>query len=308
MVMNNIIFAGIDGGGTHCRVRLETANGVLLGTGMGGSANPSHGLSTVIQSIETAFNIAFKEAGLSESDKKRVVVGAGLAGLHLPLYRELMASWQHPFHSCYYTDDLTVATIGAHDGEDGAVIIIGTGFSALSIVNNVRFGIGGHGFLMADKCSGSWIGYQGVQAALLADDGLAEKTVLSDLLYQKTQSRGLELANYLVGAKAREYGALAPLVFEAASFGDPVSQNILTGCCEFVSMVIDRVNTQAPPRISLIGGVAERLFHMLSLEQQACLSPAKLDPEQGAIRFAKQQMTASERFTTFQPEIMGAEA
>ncbi len=46
-----MLFAGIDGGATNCRVRLETADGEFLGEGFGGSANPSHGLDTVKKSI-----------------------------------------------------------------------------------------------------------------------------------------------------------------------------------------------------------------------------------------------------------------
>jgi len=286
---SEILYVGIDGGGTKCRVRIETSTGVLLGIGLGGTANPSHGLSTVVNSIMSAINIALEQANLTQHSLKNLVVGAGLAGLHLPKYIELMSSWQHPFKAFYLTDDLHVATLGAHAGGDGAVAIVGTGFSALSIVNNTKTAIGGYGFLQADHCSGSWIGYQAVQAVLLAQDKLAEPTQLTELLVEKFQAQGVDLANKLVGASACDYGTIAPLVFIAAKNNDPTSLAIIKQSCEFIQRVIQVLAATNPPKISLIGGIAEQVMPLLEHDVVSILSlPIKL-AEQGAIYFAHQQ-------------------
>jgi len=287
--LNPPIFVGIDGGGTKCRVRLENVEGQLLGEGLGGTANPSHGLATVVNSIMTAVHMALTQANLPARCVSNLIVGAGLAGLHLPKYREVMANWQHPFKSLYLTDDLHVATIGAHAGSDGAVIIVGTGFSALSVVNNKKTNIGGHGFLQADHCSGSWIGYQGVQAVLLAADKLAEPTLLTQLLNEKFNAKGLELADKLVGASACEYGALAPLVFAASARRDVVALDIIYQSCDFINRVIRLLADTAPPRISMIGGVGERVIDQLDKAVVALLSAPIQTPEQGALHFARQQ-------------------
>jgi len=285
----DILFAGIDGGGTNCRARIETADGTLVGTGLGGTANPSHGLPTVTDSIMAALEMALKQAGLPVELVANLIVGAGLAGLHLAKYRDLMASWQHPFKALYLTDDLHVATRGAHNGGDGAVVIVGTGFSALSLVKGHETAIGGHGFLQADYCSGGWIGYQAVQAVLLADDNLAESTQLSDLLYQKYNATGLELADRLVGATAREYGELAPLVFTAAEQGDAVAGKIITESGQFLERVISQLLKTNPPRLSLVGSIAERLIPRLNSELVDKISAPIKTPEVGAVNYARQQ-------------------
>lgn len=289
---NDIFYVGIDGGGTNCRVRIESPTGKLLGIGHGGSANPSHGLPTVVDSIMTAVNNAIAQANLPSECINKLVVGAGLAGLHLPKYQQMMESWQHPFKSLYLTDDLHIATIGAHAGKDGAVAIIGTGFSALSVVKNIQTPIGGYGFLQADHCSGSWMGYQAVQAVLLASDKLAKSTQLTELLFNKFGVEGVALADKLVGATTSEYGSLAPLVFLAAERNDAVAIDILKESCEFIERVVTLLLTTKPPRISLIGGIAERIVDRLDNDIVQRLSVPLESPVQGAICYAHKEYQA----------------
>jgi len=288
----NILFMGIDGGGTKCRVRIESETGQLLGVGLGGTANPSQGIIKVANSIITATEMALNEAGLPMSCMKNLIVGAGLAGLHLTKYQQMMEEWAHPFKSFYLTDDLQTALLGAHQGEDGAVIIVGTGFSAMSHVNGEKTAIGGYGFLMAEHCSGSWIGHQAVQAALLDFDHLGENTLLTEMLENKFNGRGCQLANTFVGSSPKDYGALAPLVFIAAEKQDLVALKILRESREFITRVIELLAKNNPVRMSLVGGIAEQLKPSFTREVLEQLSDPKQSPEQGAIHFAKTQYQA----------------
>ena len=301
----NTLFMGIDGGGTKCRVRIESGTGQLLGRGLGGTANPSQGLTEVASSIITATEMALKEANLSPNRMENIIVGAGLAGLHLSQYHQLMASWQHPFKALFLTDDLQTALLGAHQGEEGAVVIVGTGFSALSLVNGEKYSIGGYGFLMADHCSGSWIGHQAVQAALLAIDHLGKSTLLTSMLEDKFHGRGYELANALVGTTPKGYGAIAPLVFLAAEKGDFVALKILHQSREFMVRVIDLLAKTNPARISLVGGIAEQLKPSFSCDVLNKLSQPKQSPEQGAIHFAKDQYQTDNKTYSKQVSLQG---
>jgi len=283
---------GVDGGGTKCRVRIESTSGDLLGVGLGGAANPSQGLTTVANSIVSATQMALNEANLPANVMKNIVVGAGLAGLHLPQYQQLMMSWQHPFKALFLTDDLQTALLGAHQGSEGAVVIVGTGFSAMSLVKGEKTAIGGYGFLMADYCSGSWIGHQAVQAALLDIDNLAPKTLLTSMLENKFNGRGCQLVNELVGATPKEYGAIAPLVFLAAEKQDLVANQIINQSRQFISRVIELLAKSNPARISLVGGIAQRIQPSLSDDILNKLSQPLQSPEQGAIHFAKAQYQA----------------
>jgi len=288
-------YVGIDGGATNCRARIERLDGTLLAEGFGGSANPSHGKETVIQSILAAIDMALQKVPESAIGYEQLIVGAGLAGLHLPKYVALMESWRHPFHRLFLTDDLTVATLGAHNGGDGAVAIVGTGFSALALVNEKQTLIGGCGFLMADQCSGSWMGYQAVQAVMLALDGIGPKTLLIEQLQSKIGACAMDIAARYLGANASEYGQLAYDVFAAADQGDEVAQQILSQSSQFIETVVLQLRKAEPPRISLVGGIATRMSERLSPEICKMLSPALSTPEQGAIAFAQAQYSTEQK-------------
>ncbi|MFC6979691.1 hypothetical protein [Microbulbifer taiwanensis] len=94
-------FLGIDAGGSRCRARLESADGSLLGRGFGGPANPCYGLDLAMRSIEKAAAAALADAGLAPELVSRLRVGAGVAGLHLPRYRDAMRAAPHPSRSWY---------------------------------------------------------------------------------------------------------------------------------------------------------------------------------------------------------------
>jgi len=282
------LFLGIDGGATKCRVVLQDFDGKVLGTGLGGSANPSHGMHTVIDSIQNAVQMAIAKAGLSMDVLTHTIAGAGLAGLHLARYRQQANEWQHPFRRLYLTDDLQIACLGAHGGQDGAVIIAGTGFSATSVTLGDSRVLGGYGFLMGDKCSGSWIGHQALQQVLLATDGLAPPTALEALIADKFDAQGAELADQLIDATPSQYASLAPLVFLAASKGDKPAEDILQQSADFLSRVARRLLESQPPRLSLVGSIAEMLRARLEPEVQSRLTALQYQPEVGAIHFARQ--------------------
>ncbi|MFC6635691.1 BadF/BadG/BcrA/BcrD ATPase family protein [Microbulbifer taiwanensis] len=281
-------FLGIDAGGSRCRARLESADGSLLGRGFGGPANPCYGLDLAMRSIEKAAAAALADAGLAPELVSRLRVGAGVAGLHLPRYRDAMRAAPHPFAQLVLTDDLHIACLGAHGGGDGAVIIVGTGFSALSVVNGVAHTIGAHGFMMGETCSGAHIGFAAVNAALLAYDRLGEETLLAELLARELGGEGLMLANALAGATADRYAALAPVVFEAAKRGDVVAGRILREVAAFIDRVAQHLLERKPPRLSLVGGIGERIVPWLAPDIAVQLLPAAAPAEVGAIHLARE--------------------
>ena len=63
-----------------------------------------------------------------------------------------------PFAGVKVYDDIDIAHAGALGGEDGGVIIVGTGSAALAIVGGERFQSGGWGFPIGDQMSGAILG------------------------------------------------------------------------------------------------------------------------------------------------------
>jgi glucosamine kinase len=287
------LFIGIDGGGTKCRARLFGADDKVLGTGVGGPANPLHGLSQAKASILQAVEMALTDAGLPNSEATNLIAGVGLAGVNLPSLFEVMNNWHHPFKKMYLTTDLHIACVGAHNREEGAVMIAGTGSCGYSFVKGKATIIGAHGFPFGDKCSGAWIGLEAVKAVLLASDNLAPYTQLSDLIGDYLQAKGVMIVDKMGSAKQSDYAQLARFVFDAADAKDEVAVNIIREGADYLSAVAEKLWETEPGRMSLIGGLSGRLMPWLKPSIAASLSEPLSQPEFGAVYFARHQTLAT---------------
>jgi len=296
------LYLGIDGGGSKCRAVITASDGRVLGEGLGGPANPYFGLERAITSILEATEQALANAGLVPEDKGRLIAGVGLAGVNLPHLFAEVNKWQHPFLRMYLTTDLHAACLGAHEGKEGAVIVVGTGSCGFSVVNGEALILGAHGFLMGDKGSGAWIGLEAIKAVLLAADELGPQTQLSDSIEQLLGCKGLAMIEKMTGVPSRSYAKIAPLVFAAAEQQDSVAIDILTESGRYISALANKLLATEPLRLSMIGGVSMRLSPWLDkavVEQ--VLAPIE-QPEFGAIHFAKHKMDEQKKSRLQQPD------
>lgn len=283
------LFLGVDGGGTKCRASIFSADNKVLGTGVGGPANPLHGQAQAKASILHAVEMALSDAGLPNSEAGNLVAGVGLAGVNLPSLFEVMNTWHHPFKKMYLTTDLHIACLGAHDRDEGAVMIAGTGSCGYSYVNGKATFLGGHGFPYGDKCSGAWIGLEAVKAVLLASDNLGPYTSLTDAVGEQLQARGVMIVDKMGSAKSSDYAKLARLVLDAADAGDEVSVKIMREGADYLSALAEKLLETEPSRMSLIGGLSERLIPWLKPNIATALSAPLNQPEYGAVYYARQQ-------------------
>ncbi|WP_213995985.1 N-acetylglucosamine kinase [Arsukibacterium sp.] len=283
------LYLGIDGGGSKCRVVLMTADNQLLGEGLSGPANPLRGMQLVTESILDATGQALADAGLPRSTMAKLVVGAGLAGVNLPEYFQIFSAWQHPFASLHLTSDLHIACIGAHQGQDGAVLICGTGSCGLAAVNGRLLEVGGHGFPYGDNGSGAWFGLQLLQQVLCSKDQLIAPTLLTEMLQIELQSNDtLQLASHFMNASPTEYARLAPLVFTAAEQGDVVARQIVEQGAGHINAIAERLLTIQPAALCLIGGLAYKVEPYLAPAVRQLVVPPSQPPEYGAVWFARQ--------------------
>ncbi|WP_390590628.1 N-acetylglucosamine kinase [Simiduia litorea] len=290
-----VMYLGIDGGGSKTKAILVDAKNQLLGQGIAGAANPLHGVEQTITSITLAAELALESAGVARSQLSRLVVGAGLAGVNLPDLFEIMTNWDHPFAQFFLTTDLHIACLGAHSGADGAVIITGTGSCGYSSVKGKSLIVGAHGFPFGDKGSGAWFGLEALKYALLASDGLADDSPLKDSVEQALQAKGIDLVGKMVGATSKKYAKLAPLVMDLADQQDPVSVAIVQDGADYISAVAKKLLAQGAQRLSMIGGVSQRLQQWMSPEVVSRLTQAQMQPEFGAVLFAKRELLSLDK-------------
>lgn len=284
------LWVGVDGGGTHCRAVIFDQYGESLGRGISGPANPVNGFEEAKQSIVHAVEEAKVAAGLI-CPLNHFIVGAGLAGLHLPVMRNKIASWPHPFAEFHSTTDLHAAVLGAHHEENGAVIIIGTGFSALGMVDGKSISIGGYGFPINALFSGSWLGLELVKAVLLDKDGLGPKTTMTSAVLAKENIESL--ATRTNTGASNVFSEFAPIAFEHALSGDPLATSLVKQGAAYVDRVIEKLVENQATKIVLVGGVAPHILNWLSDSSRHFLCEPKSTPEFGAVMFARQQSTST---------------
>ncbi|NQZ20994.1 MAG: ATPase [Colwellia sp.] len=288
---NNEILLGIDGGGSKCKAIVMSSDNKILGTGIAGPGNPLHGYDQAINSITESAKLALADAGIDESELGNIVAGVGLAGVNLPVLFEQMSNWQHPFKKMYLATDLLIACLGAHDGNDGAVMITGTGSCGFSYVDGHPFIVGAHGFPHGDKGSGAWFGLQAAKQSLLSLDGLIPPSLINDKVLALLEVKDdVELVEAIAGKPAAFYARLANLVFDSAEEGDELALAIVAEGADYINHVARQLLKQNPPHLALIGGLTPRIKPWLDVTIKAQLIEPINPPEVGSVIYAKQQL------------------
>ncbi|MEJ1160178.1 N-acetylglucosamine kinase [Prosthecomicrobium sp. N25] len=282
------LFLGVDGGGTGCRARLEDRDGNVLGAGMSGPATTRLGVDKAMESVETACRAALSEAGLSFATAGRVHCGIGLAGMGRKGAREALEVRPHPYASIAFATDGLVACIGAHSGEDGGIVIVGTGSFGLARVGGEEIRVGGYGFPISDEGSGADLGLAAIRLALRAYDGrIARSALLGDVL-ARFHDDPTEAIAWMDRASATDYATFAPLVMRHADNGDPCGRRIVQSAAEQIDGLVRALVERGAPRIALIGGLSSAIEPWLAPDVRRRLKPIDGDAVSGAIRLARE--------------------
>ena len=291
-----ILFIGIDGGGSKCRAIISNLDGKIIGRGIGGPANPFYGMQRALNSIVEASQNAIKDAGLTNEELNNIIAGVGLAGVNLPTLYQNLQQWRHPFARLYLTTDMDIANIGAHDGQEGAVIIVGTGSCGFINSSGTKTILGGYGFPIGDKASGAWMGLKAIEHTLLVLDGFYLDSLLALKVCEFfSASNGLALSEKLVGRTSRQYAKIASLVFECADNGDNKAIDIVNEGLEYISKLTGKLLEEKSIRLCMIGGLAKYLLPRLDAKLANRFVEAIEPPEVGALYFAIQNWKDKDR-------------
>ena len=281
------LFAGVDGGGTGCRARIEDAKGCLLGTGIAGPATLRMGVDRAITEVEKACRAALGEAGLGANALGSVHAAVGLAGVGRKGALEQLLMRPHPFRSVVYAHDATIACIGAHGARDGGIVIIGTGSVGFAVVGGREIRVGGYGFPISDEGSGADLGLQAIRLALRAYDERAVGTSLTRDVMTRFHNDPFEAVAWMDHATATDYATFAPLVMRHADAGDPVARRIVRDAAEQIDELVRRLSECGASRVALLGGLASSMQPWLAPDVERRLVPVEGDAVDGALHLAR---------------------
>src|SRR5882757_8690001 len=281
------LFAGVDGGGTGCRARIQDAGGRLLGTGIAGPAALRVGIERSLAEVEKACRAALDEAGLSAEALSSIHAAVGLAGVGRKGALEELMRRPHPFRSVAYVHDATIACIGAHGTRDGGIVIVGTGSVGFAVVGGREIRVGGYGFPISDEGSGADLGLHAIRLALRAHDERVINTGFTRDVMTRFRDDPFEAVAWMDPATATDYATFAPLVMRHADAGDQIARRIVRDAAEQIDELIRRLSECGAPRIALLGGLASSMRQWLAPDVQRRLVAVEGDAVDGALHLAR---------------------
>lgn len=288
------VYLGIDGGGKKCKARLEDVQGNLLAEAIAGPANAARNLTGSVKAVLEASEKAIAKANIKGLTLNQIHAGIGLAGINIPQVKQAFLKQSLPFASWHITTDLHIACLGAHLGQDGAIVIVGTGSSGVAIHNDQQFEMGGHGFVVGDKGSGAWLGKMAISHCLETLDGITPNNLLSKQVINLLDcDSAYDLVNLTLEAKPVLFASVAPLIFQLAANQQEDALLLVNQAATYINKICHRLLSGNLHRLSLIGGITQPLTPYLDSQLQAIIRPAQATPEQGAILYSKIKLAGS---------------
>jgi glucosamine kinase len=304
-------YLGVDGGGTNCRVRLADENLATLADAGGGRSNLQIDAGEpAFRSISEGTKEVFAKAGVDYSETANTFACFGMAGGRLESARTAFEARPWPFKGVKVFDDIDIARAGAHGGEDGAVIIAGTGSAALAMVRGQRHQCGGWGFHVGDQMSGAILGRELVRRTVEATDELVSGSPLTDAVLQrmggsndaimdwsfpkddKPAAPAAGAPNTLLGRAPAEFGALMPLFFDYYEKGDPVAKELMELQLGYIDNYVRWFKARGVDKMAAVGGFGTRLYPLMVARHGAFIVPPQHEPLHGAVILAKQIFAA----------------
>jgi glucosamine kinase len=247
---------GVDGGGSGCRARLSDAAGHVLGEGEAGPANLALGIESAVRAVLMATRMALRAARLPETVLAQTSACLGLAGGNVPQLRRVFQTQTLPFRSTVLRSDAEIACLGAHLGQDGAILILGTGSQGIVQRAGEFVTVGGWGFALSDDGSGAQLGRAAVRRAFQAHEGIAESSALTRAILQRFSNELENMLSWSSHAKPKDWAVFARDVFDHARSDDAVALQLILESVDHVHQMLDRLISLGAKRISLMGGVA----------------------------------------------------
>ncbi len=228
---------GIDGGGTKTEFLLTDINKNPLNRVILGAANPVNtGIETTKKILKDGISKVCGNTGLNE-----ISVFAGLAGGGSGNNQAVIESYLSGFGFGAYAggSDTDSALELSLNGNDGVVVIIGTGVAAFSQQENIRHRIGGWGYLIDKGGSGFSLGSDALDCAFRHLDGRGGSALMLELIENQTKKPLQECIPDIYSKGTTYVASFAPVVFEAFEKGDDSAHRIIDRNMKEVAQIID---------------------------------------------------------------------
>lgn len=267
---------GVDGGGSGTRALLARRDGVVIGQGQAGPSGLSRGIAAAWLAIAAATRTAFESAGLRPAAWGECALGAGLAGVSHPPWRDAFLAANIGFAQVALDRDSFTMLLGAHAGRPGAIVAAGTGsIGEVLRADGSRAYVGGWGFPVGDEGSGAWLGWQAVRHAQAAMDGRVSTGAFARRLWARCGADRTALLDWCRNAGQFEYAQLAPMVFDAEA-DDAQAAALLGAAVRELEALALALDPDGSLPLAVSGSIGRRLAPRFSAALQSrCVEVAE---------------------------------
>ncbi len=258
---------GVDGGGTNTRARVLHRSGKLVGEGKAGASGLMQGIPQAWQNIWLAIDQATR--GRLQPDwpalqPANITLGLGLAGANNGEWRREFLLTDPGYARLELASDADTALSGAHHGQPGVLVILGTGAVGLAALpDGSHRTSGGWGFPSGDEGSGSDLGRLAVSLTQRAVDGRTQHSPLTRDVYATVGGTPDAMLAWCCRAHQFEYASLAQKVFDHEA-DDPHAAQILQHAVHSLEQLVASLDATNTLPLVLAGSIAQRLVGRLS--------------------------------------------
>jgi len=303
------LYLGIDGGQSHTTALVADARGRILGMGNAGASNHTRepgGRERLITAVTKSVGEALQHAQLLKNNSIGDIkfVSAYLAMTGEPEDKvDIVCGLLRADH-LVVGHDAPGALAGALAGEEGVIVLAGTGSVACAVTRTGRLvRAGGHGYMFGDEGSGFAIAREALTVELMIEDLGGEGELKKPLLaYFKRPNLKAIAEDFYAGEISRDrLASFAAQVARLAERGDGTARGLIDkAASNLVRMTMRAVyrlkQTRKPIKISYGGGLFKsrrllaRFTADLSVELPlAQIAAPRFAPDVGALLLAFRQ-------------------
>ena len=293
-------FIGIDVGGTKTAFVCRDENNNLIGEYELGSCHILQVSETKsIQILQSGVNYLSNK--INDNDKQ-IFICAGLAGYgkNIDFRNKIENICKQSFEKYNYIirSDADIALYGALNGNDGILVICGTGSIALSLNKGKLTRCGGWGYMLGDEASAYYMAKQLLNVFTKQCDGRINETILKKYIKDKLNlNDDYDIIAYIsnnLENKRDKIAKLAILVYELALLNEPNALSIYENSAKEIAYMINTLAKDFDNKVfaSYAGGVWNAKDILINkvkkyLSDKIIFEAPKNKPSEGACILAK---------------------
>lgn len=275
-------FVGIHGDSKKTEFVLFEKNGTVKNVVCLEGSNPNdrdleHTVWVLVRGLETLL-----------SSRMPKMIFAGLAGASQGNYKKsIMTQLSERFHTKAVVDwdAADVLSLGT-DPENSIAVVCGTGSCVFARKGGQEYHYGGWGHLFDQAGSAYDVGKDAIRCALAAEDGIGQKSLLTDLIHDALKGNAFDSISTIYKNGSAYIAGFADLVLQAAQKGDACAQTILQDNAARLALLIRTAIAQhgMPTQIVAAGSFLKKELFRSLVEQQAGvqLTMPDIEPVYGA--------------------------